>query len=285
MLQVRTNMVGLNTQRQINNTNNAIREANERLSSGETINNTTDNAADIALNAVLGAEIRSLAAASRNTTAGNNMIRTAEAAIDQTGELLIRTRELTIRAANDSLSTENRNAIYREISNNLSEIDRISETAQFNNRNLLDGSQNVSFQIGANSGQQINAVLGEISTESLNLENFPNIFYNASNDNTNLGTSTGAPAISSLINNIDSSLSQVSEARANLGAIENRLNFTSDNLNIASENASSAYSMLLNANTAFEAMRAMQEMLINNAQTTMLAQANQHQGAVMRLLM
>ncbi|MCL2610207.1 MAG: hypothetical protein FWE02_00845 [Defluviitaleaceae bacterium] len=280
MLEVRTNMMGINTQRQGTSTNNALREARESLSSGSRINSAADNTADVALSAVLESQIRGLAASSRNINAGNSMVRTAEAAIDQTGELLNRTRELTVQAANDTLSTENRNAIYRELSHTLTELDRVSETAQFNTRNLLDGSGNLFFQVGANSEQQINAVIREISTESLELDNYAELFYNASNDSTNLG----GPAISSLINRIDSGLSQVGEARTNLGAIESRLNFANENINIVRENLTSAHSRLQDADTAFEALRAMQEILLEEAQTTMLAQANQHQGAVMRLL-
>lgn len=281
MLEVRTNnMMGVNTQRQGISTNNAIREARERLSSSSRVSSTADNSAELALNVILESQMRSLATASRNVNSGNSMVRTAEASINQTGELLNHARELTVQAANDTLSTENRNAIYREISDTLAELDTVSETAQFNTRNLLDGSGNLFFQAGENSEQQINAVINEISTESLGLENFTELYYNASNDSTNLG----APVISTLIERIDSGLAQVGEARTELAAIENRLNFANENINIVRENLTNANSRLADADTAFEAMRIMQEMLLEEAQTTMLVQANQHQGAVMRLL-
>jgi len=167
---INTNVMSLNSQRQLNKSQLMQNEAMERLSSGLRINSAKDDAAGLAISTGMESQIRGLNQAVRNANDGISMAQTAEGAMDEMTNILQRMRELSIQAANDTNSTSNRASIQAEVDQLYSELDRIATVTQFNGVNLLDGSSGATtLQIGANAGEQLGFSIGAVTTRDLNL--------------------------------------------------------------------------------------------------------------------
>jgi len=245
-MRINHNITALNTYRQFNNANNAQAKSMEKLSSGQRINSASDDAAGLAISEKMRGQIRGLDQASRNAQDGVSLIQTAEGALNETHDILQRMRELVVQAGNGTNKTEDLDAIQDEIGSLIEEIGGedgskgISDRSQFNGRNLLDGTLNVTLQIGANAGQQVNLTIGDMSAEALSVNSI---------DVTDFSTTTFDEQLAT----IDGAINQVSEQRSGLGATQNRLDHTINNLSTSSENLTASESRIRDVDYALTA--------------------------------
>jgi len=317
---VRTNMLALNSHRNLGMVSTQQARASARLSSGFRINSAADDAAGLGISENMRAQIRGLDQASRNAQDGISLIQTAEGGMATINEMVIRIRELTVQAANDINTHEgqtgvedngsNRARIQNEINHLIAEIGRTADTLQFNGMTLLDGtfdpgSTAVSgralwFQIGANSLQGIEVQIPDIfdavasglnaifnPTGNTGFDLVRGAINNVPNETTMgaVASGIGGPTgITDLISQVDEILATATAARGALGAIQNRLEFTIQNLDVASENLSAANSRIRDADMAAEMMRLTQANVLQQAATAMLAQGNQAPQSILQLL-
>jgi flagellin len=167
---INTNVAALNSYNQLSNTNKNMSKSLERLSSGSRINRAADDAAGLAISEKMNAQTRGLAQAQRNAQDGISMIQTAEGALKETHSILQRMRELSVQAANDSNTDDDRSEIQEEINQLSAEVDRIADTTEFNTKNLLDGSVGtgsaLTFHIGANSSQNTTLAIRDMGASA-----------------------------------------------------------------------------------------------------------------------
>jgi flagellin len=275
-MRINTNVAALNSYNQLNNTNNNMQKSLERLSSGSRINRAADDAAGLAISEKMNAQTRGLGQAQRNAQDGISMIQTAEGALKETHSILQRMRELSVQAANDSNTNEDRTEIKAEIDQLTSEIDRISTTTEFNTKNLLNGdlvgaTGQLTFHIGANSGQNTTLEIRDMGVSA-------NLDVGTAIDVT---TQSGADAA---IGTIDAAIGEVSTERSKLGAMQNRLDHTINNLSTSEENLTAANSRIKDVDMAKEMMNLSKQQILSQAGTAMLAQANQMPQGVLQLL-
>ncbi|MBB2481638.1 flagellin [Bacillus sp. APMAM] len=268
-MQINHNLAALNTLNRLNTASNAQAKSMEKLSSGMRINRAGDDAAGLAISEKMRGQIRGLDQASRNSQDGISLIQTAEGALNETHDILQRMRELAVQGGNDTNTADDRTQIQTELNQLMSEIDRISSTTEFNTKNLLGGTFSATLQVGANDGQIIN-------------------FSISAMDTTNLGVasvSVGSNALASTsISALDAAITTVSTQRANLGALQNRLEHTINNLNTSSENLTAAESRIRDVDMAKEMMTQTKNSILSQAAQAMLAQANQQPQGVLQLL-
>lgn len=357
------NIAALNTYRQLTTNNSAQSKSLEKLSSGYRINRAGDDAAGLAISEKMRGQIRGLDQASRNAQDGISLIQTAEGALNETHSILQRMRELAVQSASDTNTNDDRAEIQKEITQLLSEVDRIASDTEFNTKKLLDGTLGTTvdldtanttvltvasvdtisyngglaagtwsltglgdgsytiddgtntytsnivtagtagtlnfegkisihvnnaiadddldgfdvvitgtqaiFQIGANSGQTTTLSISGMSSADLSINAI------------DLSTQTGADAA---ITTIDAAITSVSSERAKLGAIQNRLEHTINNLGTSSENLTAAESRIRDVDMAKEMMAFTKQSILSQAATAMLAQANQIPQGVLQLL-
>ena len=264
------NISALNAHRQLLANNNAVQKSLEKLSSGLRINRAGDDAAGLAISEKMRAQIRGLEMATKNAQDGISLIQTAEGALTETHAILQRMRELAVQAANDTNTDDDRTALQNEIIELIAEIDRIASDTEFNTQTLLDGTfQSKVFHIGANQGQAITVDIGSMLAADLGV------------DSVDISTQTGAD---SAIATIDNAIKTVSEERAKLGAIQNRLEHTINNLGASAENLTAAESRIRDTDMAKEMMNFTKNSILTQAAQAMLAQANQVPQGVLQLL-
>mgnify|MGYP000046403782 CR=1 FL=1 len=269
---VNTNVASLNSWRNLQASQNSMNSSLEKLSSGKKINRAADDASGLAISEKMTAQINGLDQATSNAQNSISLIQTAEGALNETTAILQRIRTLAVQSRNDTNKDVDRQQTQKEITQLLSEVDRIAGTTEFNTLKLLDGSQSaagLTFQIGANAGQTINVKIGSMGTTALAI------------GGVNLNTAGGA---SGAITSIDAALSMVSSTRATLGAVQNRLTHTVNNLEVASENLSAARSNLQDTDMAKEMANYSKQQVLIQSGTAMLAQANQSSQSVLKLL-
>ncbi|WP_373898291.1 flagellin [Haloimpatiens sp. FM7315] len=264
------NMNAMNAHRNMGiNTANAGK-AMEKLSSGLRINRAGDDAAGLAISEKMRGQIRGLDQASRNSQDAISLIQTGEGALTETHSILQRMRELAVQASNDTNVSEDRTAIKTEITELKTEIDRISSQTEFNTQKLLNGDfSNKTFQIGANNGQTLTLSINKMDSAALTV------------DALTVATATDATAA---IKTIDTAITTVSTERAKLGANQNRLEHTINNLNTSSENLQAAESRVRDVDMAKEMMNFSKNNILQQAAQAMLAQANQAPQGVLQLL-
>ena len=283
---VNTNVSALNSHRAITSVGGRQARSSERLSTGMRINRAADDAAGLAISEKMRSQIRGLDQAARNSQDGISLVQTAEGALEEVHSILQRARELTNQAANDTnnggLATAggDRAQIATEIENLMQEIGRISTTTQFNGRNILEGAT-VGIQAGANANQRLDITIGDMSLSGLSLDTFAATFRtNAENTD----VAAGGTALSGQLTTLDTAINNVSTQRANLGAVQNRLEHTINNLNVASENLSAANSRIRDTDMAKEMMNFTQANVLQQAAMSMLAQANQAPQNILQLV-
>jgi len=270
-LTINTNVASLNAQRNLGTSQSNLNKSMERLSSGLRINSAKDDAAGLAISDRMTSQIRGLNQASRNAMDGISLAQTAEGALQESTNILQRMRELAVQSANDTNSVDDRNSINAEVTQLISELDRIATTTAFNGRGLLNGSMasGATFQVGANAGQTITFSIANAGATSLGV--------NA----TTVSTRAGATAA---ITSIDSAIGDIDEIRGGLGAIQNRFESTIANLNNVSENLSAARSRILDADIAQETSAMTKNNILQQAGVSILAQANQAPQLALSLL-
>ena len=269
---VQHNLSAMNTNRQMGTVTSALSKSTEKLSSGYRINRAADDAAGLSISEKLRSQIRGLNKASSNAEDGISLIQVAEGALNESHSILQRMNELATQAANDTNTSSDRSAIQQELTQLTSELDRIYSTTQFNTMNLLDGDfTGKSLQVGALSGQVISVSIKSMKASALG------IGYNA------IKVSSNAVAGQSM-SLIQKAINRVSEERSKLGAIQNRLEHTINNLDTTSENTSAAESRIRDTDMATEMVEYSKNNILAQAGQSMLSQANQQTQGVLSLL-
>lgn len=268
------NMNALNAHRNMGINNTQAGKSMEKLSSGLRINRAGDDAAGLSISEKMRGQIRGLEQASRNSQDGISMIQTAEGALNETHSILQRMRELTVQAANDTNVTADRDAIKEELTALTSEIDRIASQTEFNTQKMFSSATTgVTFQVGANCGQQISVTFCSMGSASLGVST-------ASVADKVSSSSLATAAIST----INDALATVSKERSKLGAVQNRLEHTIANVDNAAENLTSAESRVRDVDMAKEMMNFSKNNILQQAAQSMLSQANQQPQNVLSLL-
>lgn len=268
---VQHNLTAANTNRQLGITTNGLQKSTEKLSSGYKINRAADDAAGLSISEKMRNQIRGLNKASDNAQDGISLVQTAEGALNEVHSMLQRMSELAVQASNDTNQTVDRAALQSEVAQLQSEINRVADTTQFNKQNILNGDfQNKNLQVGANAGQSIGVSITGIKTTCTDALN---------------GTSVDTYAnAQTAITNIQTSITALSTQRSTLGAIQNRLEHTTANLDNISENTQSAESRIRDTDMAEEMVQYSKNNILQQAGQSMLAQANQANQGVLSLL-
>ena len=276
---VNTNVSSLNAQRQLFTTGNNMSTAFERLSSGFRINSAADDAAGLQITDRMTSQIQGLDQAVRNANDGISLAQTAEGAMAETTTALQRIRTLAIQSQNGINSSADRAALQKEVSALRTEISRIATTTEFAGVSILSGVFSASFLVGANSGQTISVNLSTQALTAAGVNGF---------SATGLGIISAdvltAAGASALLDDVDAAISAIGGLRADLGAIQNRFQSTIRNLSNISENVSAARSRIKDADFATETAELSRNQILQQASTTILAQANQRPQAALSLL-
>ncbi|MCP4606268.1 MAG: flagellin FliC [Proteobacteria bacterium] len=277
-LVINTNVASINAQRSMSRTQGTLNTSMARLSSGLRITAAKDDAAGLAISEKLRGQIRGLAQAERNANDGISMVQTAEGALNEVGGALIRMRELAVQASTGTLGTEERKYLEDEFLALVSEIDRIAAVTEFNGQKLLDGaaSTGVDFQVGVDSGAnfKITASIGNTSTAKIG----------SSSANLSAQHISKASLAQSSLAIIDAAISDVSNIRGDLGAIQNRLSITVTNLATQRENLSAANSRIRDVDVASETVNLTRSQILMQAGVAVLAQANQLPAMALSLI-
>lgn len=275
-MRINTNVAAMNTYSRLTAANTAKSNSLAKLSSGSRINKAGDDAAGLAISEKMKAQIGGLTQAKRNAQDGISLVQTAEGALNESHSILERMRDLTVQGKNGTLTDEDRESINKELSALHSELGRIAKTTEFNTQNLLGSTAakgaSFTFQIGANQGQTLTVTIGNMSGVSLL----------GAADKFTLGKA-GANA-DKMLGSIDKAIKTVSDQRATLGAVQNRLEHTINNLTATNENLSEANSRIRDVDMAEEMMTFTKSNILSQAATSMLAQANAMPNSVLNLL-
>ena len=272
---INTNVSAIAAQRALNTTNRSQTNTLAKMSSGTRIVKSADDAAGLAISEKLKAQIRSSAQADRNANDGISLVQTAEGGLNEISNMLTRLRELSIQAASDTVGDSERAFSNMEYQNLKQEIERISQVTEFNGRKLLNGTGGqVDFQIGTNNDAfqdriSFNSSLTDTKLETLGIGEID--LLNKGNAQTSLEI-------------IDKATQTVSGQRAALGAIQNRLTATSNNLQVTQENLSAANSRIRDVDYALISAENTKLNILNQAGTAVLSQANAQGQNALRLL-
>ena len=294
-MRIVNNVMALNSWRNLTATSGSLSKTLERLSSGLRINRAADDAAGLAISEKMRAQIRGLNQAIRNALDGISLIQTAEGALNETHAILQRMRELAVQATNDTLTPQDREQIQKEINQLTEEIQRISQHTEFNKQKLLDGSfAGKQFHIGANQSQVLQIAIDTLSALALGIATTDSSsvgFYTTSGITLEGVTETGyalnmvaTTDAEAAITKYNDAIERVSAERAKLGAVQNRLEHTINNLSVAAENLTAAESRIRDADMAQEMMNFVRNQILLQSGTAMLAQANAVPQAVLQLL-
>jgi len=269
-MRINNNVGALNAQRQAGINNNAVANRLEKLSSGKRVNRSSDDAAGLAISEKMRTQIIGTLTASRNTQDAVSLIQVAEGGLQSMHGMLQRARELAVQSANGTNDDNvDRQAIQGEFENIVREVDDTANTTQFNGTNVLDGSGSpITIQAGPNSGDTVDIEIGAMNAAQL--LGFEGEEYNAGTD-ANLATGSAA---SNAIGTLDNAINDVSLQRAELGALQNRLEFRMQALDIQAENATAAESRIRDTDMAKMMSELTAKNILQKASTAMLAQAN-----------
>jgi len=245
-------------------------KSTEKLSSGYRVNRAADDAAGLAMSEKMRRQVRGLTQASANAQDGVSMVQTAEGALNEVHDMLQRINELAVKGENGTLTTEDRGYINSEVKQLMSEIDRVASTTTFNEKNLLNGdcSNGVDLQVGAETNQHIQLKIKAMKCSSIGLS----------------GDATTASNAGKLNTAVKAAIKAVNEQRSTLGAVQNRLEHTINNLDNVVENTTAAESAIRDTDMATEMVRYSNNNILAQAGQSMLAQANQSNQGVLSLL-
>ncbi len=275
-ISLRTNIASLTASTKLGQTTTRVEDNMRKLASGLRINSAGDDAAGLAISEKFRANIRSLAQLKRNANDGISLIQTAEGALSEVSNILIRMRELAVQAATDTVATSQKAFLQTEFDELRDEITRIGNTAEFNGLTLLSGSfattaSALTFQVdlGGDPAQQISVQLATMSPSALGITAIA------------LTTSSDARAALSVL---DTALQALSSQRATLGAAQNRLQMAINNIDTMSTNISAANSRIRDVDVAEETARLAQNQILMQSGAAVLAQANQIPSLALSLL-
>ncbi|MBS1984571.1 MAG: flagellin FliC [Bdellovibrionales bacterium] len=274
-LRINTNMMSINAQRNLRGTQLSMATASERLSSGQRINKSADDAAGLAISENLGGSIRSFKQSNRNAQDGISFIQVAEGGMNEVSNMIQRLRELSVQAASDTIGEKERTYLDREAQQLKSEMERIAQGTEYNGTKLLNGQgKQLDFQIGIKNDAFLdrisyNPALTDVSTGALGLSD--------------ISVNQKEKAQESLAK-LDGSLIVLNSNRAHLGALQNRLNSTINNTEVAIENLSAAKSRIRDADVAAESAELARTNIMLQSGISVLAQANQSTAVALKLL-
>ena len=279
-LSILTNTSAMQTHANLLASSDAVSTAMQRLSSGLRINTAADDAAGYAISQGLTSQVNGLDQAGRNVGDAVSMVQTAEASLNNIQSMLQRMRELAVQYQNGSLQSSDQTAIQGEVDQLTSEIARQQGSVQFNGQHLLNGAAGasgvgVTYQVGANAGDTLVASFADV--EASMTAGFT--WANAASGGTVFSLSSA-----SAISNLDSAINNISAQAATLGAIQNRLQYTSDAITATETNLSASNSRIKDVDMASEMTKMTQEQILQQAGTSMLAQANAQPQMVLKLL-
>lgn len=274
-MRISTNVSAINAQRTMVQSQREIGKSMSQLASGSRINKAADDAAGLAISENLKSQIRSLGQAGRNANDGISMVQTAEGGLSEVSNILVRMRELGIQASSDTVGDTERGFLNKEVQQLKDEAQRITQTTRFGNTKLLDGSgDKFDFQVGINNDPEADRIsynAGEInaSVDNLDIAGF------------DFSSKSGAQ---SALAKIDTAQTQVNGFRAGLGALQNRLQSTVDNLGVQHENISAANSRIRDTDIAAASAESTRNQVLLQANTSVLAQANMMPNAALKLI-
>ncbi|MGQ7244750.1 flagellin N-terminal helical domain-containing protein [Salinicola sp. V024] len=290
MAVINTNITALIGQQNLNKSANELSTAMERLSSGLRINSAKDDAAGQAIANRMSSQVTGLNQASRNANDGISLAQTAEGSLDQVNDNLQRIRELTVQAQNGTNSAEDIDSIQKEVNQRLDEINRVTDQTSFNGTALFSQSEDSTFkiQVGANDSETINVKIGSASGW-----NAYDTSYTAGATGTMASVNGQARSVSAFgfdvmsakaLEDLDTKVSSVDNARSDLGAVQNRFESAIDNISTTSTNLSAARSRIEDADYAVEVSNMTRANILQQAGTSVLSQANQTPQSVLSLL-
>ena len=305
-LYVNTNVSSLNAKRMLSNSTTSLDTTYKRLASGLRINSAKDDAAGLQISNRLTSQINGLEQGNRNAQDGISYAQTAEGAMDEMTTMYQRIRTLALQSANGTNSAKDREALQQEVTQLCTEIDRISKDTTFGGEKLLDGSKDqVDFQVGADANQKISVslALGAQKDKGFDIEGVASVAKAGKavdTTDTAAGARTGfstdavskkkvfniatAEDAQKVLENIDGFISTVDSKRAELGAVQNRLESTIRNQSNVSENVSDARSRIRDTDFATETANMTQQSIIQQASQSILSQANQRPQLALSLL-
>ena len=274
-LRIATNTTSLAAQRTLGNNNTEQAKTLNKLSSGSRIVRSADDAAGLAISEKMKAQIRSTDQAERNANDGISMIQTAEGGLSEIGNILTRMRELSVQSASDTVGDAERKFTDLEYQNLKQEMERISQVTEFNGKKLLNGAgDKYDFQIGINNDEFQDRI--SFDTEVLNSS-----ISNMGVDGLSVSSKDDAQVG---LESLDAAIQMVSGQRAELGAKQNRLSSTINNLQISSENLNAANSRIRDTDFAAETAKNTKLNILTNAGTSVLAQSNSQGQAALKLI-
>lgn len=273
-LRIFNNVEAQNARRQLESTSLQMSRSMERLSSGMRINRAADDAAGLAVSEEMRTQIRGMRVASRNALDGVSLVQVADGALGGVSDMLQRVRDLAVQAANGTFTDQQRGNLDKEVQSVIAEIARVASDTEFNGIKILSGSvatagSAVTLQVGAQSSQVIAFTIATMSASDLGVSG--------------LAVSTAASATAAIAS-IDAAIRTVNSQRAQMGAVQNRLEQTISRLNLTAENVQAAESRIRDADMASEMIDFTRSQILQQSGTAMLAQANQAPQSVLSLL-
>jgi len=269
MTVINTNVGALRAQNASRTANNALGTAMERLSSGKRINAAKDDAAGLAIATRMDARVRGLNQAVRNANDGISLAQTAEGAMSEVSNILIRIRELAVQSANGTSAASDRTAIKAESDALIAQIGDITGRTEYNGTSLLSAASTIKIQTGIESAETVDIALVAMDAAGLGLSAL------------DLSTEAGA---GTALNLLDTAIDTVASERAKIGAVQNRLDVTVNNLTSTATNLTESKSRIQDADFSAESTKLASAQILAQASTAMLAQANQSQQGVLNLL-
>ena len=270
---VQHNLTAMNSNRMLGLTTSSQAKSTEKLSSGYRVNRAADDAAGLAISEKMRRQVKGLTQASRNAQDGISCVQTAEGALTEVHDMLQRMNVLANQASNDTMTSADRGYLNQEFQALKAEIDRVASTTTFNEQCLLDGSfTGKNLQVGAEAGQFIGISIAQMSASSIGIDS-----------DVKISGATNSEA-QSAISSVKAALASVSSQRADLGAVQNRLEHTIKNLDNVVENTTAAESQIRDTDMASEMVAFSNNNILAQAGTSMLAQANQSNQNVLSLL-
>ncbi|AKL11443.1 TPA: flagellin FliC [Kluyvera intermedia] len=283
MAVINTNLLSLTTQNNLNKSQSALGTAIERLSSGLRINSAKDDAAGQAISNRFTSNIKGLTQAARNANDGISIAQTAEGSLNEINNNLQRIRELAVQAQNGTNSGSDIDSIQSEVNQRLDEISRVASQTQFNGLKVLNSAGTISIQVGSNDSEKIDITINNNS--GWNLKAAGSAGTLGGNVTARTVSQSGIDVLASdVLAKIDGALKAVDNQRSDLGAIQNRFESTISNLNNTVTNLSAAQSRIQDADYATEVSNMSRAQILQQAGTSVLAQANQVPQTVLSLL-
>ncbi len=282
-LSIATNVASLNAQRNLSVSQGQLAKSMQRLSSGLRINGASDDAAGLAISENMRGQIRSMNQATKNANDGVSLIQTAEGSLNETSAILVRMRELATQSATGTVGSTERGYIQGEMNKLSSEIDRISNSTEFNGQKLLNGTLS-----GGSGSQKVNTMTFQIGARNTTSNDVIDLNIKQADTKTLTGSATvnvsDQTSAQKALDTLDAAIISISSERSNLGATQNRLQSTINNLQVAVENTSASESRIRDVDVAAETATMTRNNILTQAGTAILSQANQAPQAALSLL-